>query len=227
VNGKNFYVDALFFIGMDKAASLDKIKQSILTDLDCPLKDSAKNLVFGKGNPNAKIMFIGEAPGEQEDLQGIPFVGAAGKRLDELLHSIGLTINDCYIANILKYHPPQNRDPAIEEIKRHTPYLIEQIKIIRPIVIATLGNFATKFILARFDVDSMKKVGGITYLHGKPTNLEVDGFSATVIPLYHPAAMLYKPALRDVLAKDFLIIKKVLSEHNVEAPTGEKQTTLI
>src|SRR3989344_3568304 len=126
---------------MTKETALNEIRKKILSDMTCPLKDAATNLVFGKGNPNAPILFIGEAPGEQEDKQGLPFVGAAGKQLDRLLHTIGLTLDDVYIANILKYRPPNNRNPTVDEIRRHTPYLIDQIKIINPRIIATLGNF--------------------------------------------------------------------------------------
>jgi uracil-DNA glycosylase len=189
---------------------LMSVRQQILDELQCPLKDAAHNLVFGKGNPNAEILFIGEAPGEQEDLKGIPFVGSAGRELDKLLHSIGLTLDLVYVANILKYRPPNNRNPTDDEIRRHTPYLIEQIKIIQPKVIATLGNFATKFVLAKFNPDGMKSIGGITFLHGKAVDLEVDGLHFTVIPLYHPAAILYKPTLRQELEKDFQTMKAYL-----------------
>lgn len=182
--------------------SLDEIRRHC-AHADLPLKDTATNLVFGKGNPDADILFIGEAPGEKEDLQGEPFVGAAGRELDKLLSSIGLTLKDVYIANILKYRPPGNRDPTEEEIRRHTPYLVEQIKAIKPKVICTLGNFATKFVLAGFTVEGMKRIPGISVLHGKPRNMTLEGYSFTVIPLYHPAAMLYKPPLRKVLEEDF------------------------
>ena len=178
--------------------------------MKCPLKDAAKNLVFGKGNPDASIMFIGEAPGAQEDELGVPFVGSAGKELDKLLRSIHLTLDDVYIANILKYRPPENRDPSIDEIYRHTPYLIEQIKAIKPKIICTLGNYSTKFVLASFNVPDMKKIDGITRLHGKVHHLNIDGMDFIVIPLYHPAAMLYNPNLRAVLTEDFLEMEKTL-----------------
>jgi len=191
---------------------LDNLQQKILDELDCPLKNDAHNLVFGKGNCNAKILFIGEAPGEKEDLQGIPFVGAAGKQLDKLLSSINLTIEDVYIANILKYRPPQNRDPTSDEIKSHTPYLVEQIKIIKPRIIATLGNYSTKFVLAGFNPDEMKKIEGISTLHGKHIEKEIDGFKFIVVPLYHPAAILYKPSLREDLEKDFIGMKEIIEK---------------
>lgn len=177
-----------------------------------PLKEDATNIVFGKGNPQAQVLFIGEAPGKQEDLQGKPFVGAAGRELDRFLHSIGLTLDDVYIANILKYRPPNNRDPNDEEIAAHTPYLVEQIKIIEPKVICTLGNYATKFVLAGFRHDGMKRISGISNLHGKPKSMSVDGFSFVAIPLYHPAAMLYRRQLADDMAKDFLVVKEHIGE---------------
>lgn len=198
---------------MGKAEELDQVKQRILTEMHCPLKDAATNLVFGKGNPNAEMMFIGEAPGEQEDLQGIPFVGSAGRELDKLLRSINLTLEEVYVANILKYRPPNNRDPNIEEIMHHTPYLIEQIKIIRPKIICTLGNYATKFVLAQFTVPHMKTVKGITVLHGKPQRLTIEGMEFLVIPLFHPAAMLYNPRLRTDLEHDFASMGELLKQH--------------
>ena len=193
-----------------KKEALEKVKNNILEGKSIPLADTATNLVFGKGNENADILFIGEAPGANEDLQGIPFVGAAGKELDRLLHMIGLSLEDVYIANILKYRPPNNRNPNVEEIRMHTPYLIEQIKIIKPRIICTLGNFATKFVLAHFDVDGMKKIGGITFLHGKAIEIKVDGMNFTVIPLYHPAATIYNRKLKPELEKDFMNIKNFL-----------------
>jgi DNA polymerase len=195
---------------MTRQEQLDSVRQRIIDEMKCPLKDAAKNLVFGKGNPDASIMFIGEAPGAQEDELGVPFVGSAGKELDKLLRSIHLTLDDVYIANILKYRPPENRDPSIDEIYRHTPYLIEQIKAIKPKIICTLGNYSTKFVLASFNVPDMKKIDGITRLHGKVHHLNIDGMDFIVIPLYHPAAMLYNPNLRAVLTEDFLEMEKTL-----------------
>ncbi|HYD02900.1 MAG TPA: uracil-DNA glycosylase [Alphaproteobacteria bacterium] len=214
---------------MDKIKELEKIKQDILDDMKCPLKDSAKNLVFGKGNPDASILFIGEAPGAKEDELGIPFVGAAGKELDKLLNSIGLTLDDVYIANILKYRPPENRDPNIEEITRHTPYLIRQIKVIKPAIICTLGNYSTKFVLASFDVSKMNSIAGITKLHGKANDLLIDGMNFKVIPLYHPAAMLYNPNLRSVLAEDFLTMGEILGlkvNKSIPSKPASKQDTM-
>jgi uracil-DNA glycosylase family 4 len=200
---------------MGKIEELENVKSKILNELKCPLKDTAKNLVFGKGNPDAKILFIGEAPGAKEDEQGIPFVGSAGKELDKLLRSISLTLDDVYIANILKYRPPENRDPTVEEIYRHTPYLIDQVKIIGPKIICTLGNYSTKFVLAHFNISDMNKIPGITGLHGRVHHINIDGMDFIVIPLYHPAAMLYNPNLREVLAEDFLKMGEIL---NLKSP---------
>ncbi len=183
---------------------------------DLPLKESATNLVFGKGNPNAEVMFIGEAPGEQEDLQGIPFVGRAGKELDRLLHKIGLGLDDVYICNILKYRPPKNRDPSTDEIMAHTPFLIEQLRIINPKVIITLGNYSTKFILARCSSKDMKSVKGISALHGIPQKVSYEGQDWVVVPFYHPAAMLYRPQLRPVLEEDILKVGNILGRKSMD-----------
>ena len=156
-------------------------------------------------------MFIGEAPGEREDAAGVPFVGSAGKQLDKLLGSIGLGIDDVYIANILKYRPPDNRNPNDEEIRAHTPYLVDQIKIIRPKVIVTLGNFATKFIMAGFDADKMSAIEGITKLHGKMSQIKLDSSVFLVMPIYHPAAMLYNPNLRTDIESDFILLGKIIN----------------
>jgi DNA polymerase len=212
---------------MSKTSELKKVESKILSKLRCPLKDAAKNLVFGKGNPDAKIMFIGEAPGAKEDELGMPFVGAAGKELDKLLRSIGLTLEEAYIANILKYRPPKNRNPTTEEIYRHTPYLIEQIKIIRPEIICTLGNYSTKFVLAQFDIPKMKNISGITQLHGRVNPITIDGMKFKVIPLYHPAAMLYNPKLRPILAQDFLEMGKILGLKKVEASNDTKKIVAV
>lgn len=195
-----------------KEIELDKIKQRILGELKCPLKDEAKNLVFGKGNPDAPILFIGEAPGAKEDELGLPFVGRAGKELDKLLNRIDLTIDDVYIANILKYRPPKNRDPKKEEILNHTPYLIEQIKIIQPKIIATLGNYSTKFILSQCNIDEMKKISGIAEIHGQKFNVKFNGFEFLVIPIYHPSAMMYNPKVRVEFENDFKIMAEIIGK---------------
>ena len=172
-----------------------------------PLKKTAKNLVFGAGSHDPKVFFIGEAPGAKEDEQGLPFVGAAGKELETLLNSISLTRDEVFITSILKYRPPGNRAPTFEEIKAHTPFLVDQIRILKPKVIVTLGNFATKFILAGMDIYKMSEIAGITQLHGKVQKIHFEGMNLTVIPVYHPAALLYNRKLKDDLGDDFQAIR--------------------
>jgi len=173
---------------------------------------NCKNIVVGKGNENADILFVGEAPGKNEDEQGIPFVGRAGKNLDEMLSKVGLSLNDVYIANILKCRPPENRDPLPEEIKKHTPWLLKQINDIKPKVICSLGNYATKFFLARGDVDAMSLQPGITSVHGKVREMDFMGLKIRLIPLFHPAAMIYKRDLLPLWEKDMEIVKKEISQ---------------
>ena len=192
---------------MNKEQLLNNLEEGT-RKLDLPLKDISTNLVFGKGSPTASIMFVGEAAGRNEDLQGFPFVGAAGKNLDKLLANVGLSLNDVYIANILKYRPPENRDPLPEEIKLHTPCLIKQIQIIQPKVICSLGNYATKFFLAKCNVDGMDKQPGITQVHGKVRMIEVDGIQIKLIPLFHPAAIIYNQKLLPLWKQDMEIVKK-------------------
>jgi uracil-DNA glycosylase family 4 len=167
------------------------------------------NIVVGKGNPSSKILFVGEAPGRKEDEQGIPFCGAAGKNLDKLLDRVGLTLDDIYVANILKCRPPENRDPLPEEIKAHTPWLLKQIKDMKPEVVCSLGNYATKFFMARGNVDEMKKQLGITQLHGQIQEIEMEGVKFKMIPLFHPAAIIYnRNKLTPLWEQDMEIVKK-------------------
>jgi len=171
-----------------------------------------KNIVIGKGNPNADILFVGEAPGRKEDEQGIPFVGAAGKNLDSLLEKVGLSLEDIYVANILKCRPPENRNPLPDEIKAHTPWLIKQIKDIKPKVICSLGNYATKFFFADGEVDNMKSQPGITSIHGKVKMIKFHGLEIKLIPLFHPAAIIYRRELIKDWEKDLEIVKKELTQ---------------
>jgi DNA polymerase len=171
------------------------------------LYKNCTNIVIGRGNENADILFVGEAPGKNEDLQGLPFVGRAGKNLDGFLNKVGLGIDEIYIANILKCRPPENRDPLPEEIRAHTPWLLEQIKEIKPKVICSLGNYATKFFLAEGDVDKMKLQPGITSVHGKVRFVNIMGIQVKLIPLFHPAAIIYKRDLMPLWEKDMEIVK--------------------
>jgi len=160
------------------------------------------SVVFGAGNADADLMFVGEAPGANEDLQGLPFVGAAGKLLEKLLGEIGLSRAEVFIANVLKCRPPGNRDPRPGEIENCTPYLIRQVELVQPRVICTLGNFATK--LLRGDP------AGITRVHGQPEVCTIGSHTTRLYPIYHPAAALYTPRTMDTLREDFLALPGVL-----------------
>lgn len=188
--------------------NLDKAEELVR---ETEIFKNCTNIVVGRGNLNSEIMFIGEAPGKNEDLQGMPFVGAAGKKLDSLLNRVGLGIDDIYIANILKCRPPGNRNPSKEEIIKHTPWLIRQIKEIRPKVICTLGNYATKFFLASGNAEEMAKQPGITNVHGMVKSIEFDGLRIKIIPLFHPAATIYNQSLIPKWEKDMEIIKGEIS----------------
>jgi len=169
---------------------------------------NCKNIVVGKGNLNSKILFIGEAPGRNEDEQGLPFVGAAGKNLDKLLATVGLSLDNIYVANILKCRPPENRNPLPEEIRMHTPWLIKQIREMKPIVVCSLGNYSTKFFLANGFVEKMKEQLGITSLHGKVREMDFMGLKIKLIPLFHPAAIIYNQKLKPLWEEDMEIVKK-------------------
>lgn len=170
------------------------------------------NVVVGKGNLHAQILFVGEAPGANEDLQGLPFVGAAGKNLDALLAKVGLSLQDIYITNILKCRPPQNRDPTPDEIRAHTPWLVEQIREMKPAVVCSLGNYATKFFLARGDVEAMDDHEGITKVHGKVQVIDFDGLTIQLIPLFHPAAIIYNRALIPLWERDMDVVKAAIGQ---------------
>jgi uracil-DNA glycosylase len=161
----------------------------------CPLHATRTQTVFGSGNADADLMFVGEAPGFHEDQQGKPFVGAAGKLLDTLLGEIGLSRDDVFIANVLKSRPPGNRDPQLEEIEACKPYLWRQIELIEPLVICTLGNFSTKLLTRRQE--------GITRVHGKPQDHVISGLPIRIYPIYHPAAGLRSTAMLETLRQDF------------------------
>ncbi len=169
----------------------------------CRLAQGRTQVVFGVGNPRADLLFVGEAPGFHEDQQGYPFVGQAGKLLDNLLAGIGLSRNDVYIANTLMCRPPGNRDPMQDEIEACEPYLFRKIALIEPRMIATLGNFATKLLSG--------KQHGITRVHGQAQPAQVGGLAVTLYPLYHPAAALYTPAMLRTLEEDFARIPALLA----------------
>ncbi len=169
----------------------------------CPLHQTRTTVVFGSGNADAELMFIGEAPGANEDRQGLPFVGQAGKLLDKLLGEIGITRQDVFIANTIKCRPPDNRDPHPNEIEACNDYLRRQIELIEPSVICTLGNFSTK--LLRGDGT------GITRLHGREETRVFGARAVRLYPLYHPAAALYTPSTLEALRADFHRIPELLA----------------
>jgi uracil-DNA glycosylase family 4 len=168
----------------------------------CRLAEGRTQVVFGSGDPNADLMFVGEAPGFHEDRLGVPFVGQAGKLLDQLLAGIGLTREDVFVANVLKCRPPGNRDPQPDEIEACEGHLFRQIALIRPQVVATLGNFATKLLSGR--------PLGITRVHGREQETTLGGRRVLLYPIYHPAAALYTPAMLKVLESDFARIPELL-----------------
>lgn len=193
---------------------LDELRVQVESCRRCPLCDGRTQTVFGVGNPHARVMFIGEAPGKNEDLQGEPFVGAAGHYLNELLGCAGLRREDVFIANVLKCRPPGNRDPRPEEIQTCTPFLREQTRTIDPEVLVTLGKFSTQFVL--------KTQVGITRLHGRVQRAG----KFLVFPIFHPAAALYDGAKREALENDFVTLGELLhqlDEHKAKAAKEAEQ----
>ena len=188
-----------------REVSLEEIRACVGDCQLCPLGQTRTNLVFGVGNPHARVMFVGEGPGRNEDLRGEPFVGAAGQKLNSLLAEAGLRREDIYIANVVKCRPPGNRNPKPEEIEACAPFLREQIRSIWPDVIVCLGNFATQFIL--------KTELGVTKLRGR---FHQTGHF-TVMPTFHPAATIYHPDWLEDLRADMQMLGAWLAEH----PAGE------
>ena len=174
----------------------------------CRLAQGRTQVVFGAGNPSADLMFVGEAPGFHEDKQGVPFVGQAGKLLEGLLAGVELRREDVYIANVLKCRPPGNRDPQPDEIEACEAHLFRQVELVRPIVVATLGNFATKLLSG--------KPLGITRVHGYEQETTLGGRSVLLYPLYHPAAALYTPRMLQVLEQDFARLPELLGRPPAE-----------
>jgi DNA polymerase len=190
---------------MTKQEKLNNLKNRITSDNPCPdLRETANNMVFGSGNLDSKVVFVGEAPGAKEDASGEPFVGASGKFLDEMLKMNNISRNEIYITNIVKYRPPNNRDPLESEKAAFWPYLLEQIRIIKPKVIATLGRHSGLAFNKRLRIGAD---------HGKPQELELyedDSGKVVFLPLYHPAAAIYNRNLRETLIQDFAILKELI-----------------
>lgn len=185
-------------------AQLDALAKEIINNDICPdLKVQATQLVMGDGNPDADIVFIGEAPGKNEDIQGKPFVGAAGKFLNEMLAQAGMDRSDVYITNIVKYRPPNNRDPLPEEKAAFVPYLLKQLQIINPKVVITLGRHSMEYFLPGY------KIGQI---HGQPKRIAFGDHKIVIMPLFHPAAALYNGGMRQTLIDDFLKVPEVIKQ---------------
>jgi len=184
----------------------------------CRLSEGRTQVVFGSGEPNADLMFVGEAPGFHEDQQGVPFVGQAGKLLERLLGGIGLTRGDVWICNVLKCRPPGNRDPQPDEIDACEGYLFRQIESIKPVIVATLGNFATKLLSG--------KPHGITRVHGHEQEAVLGNRNVLLYPLYHPAAALYTPAMLTVLESDFARIPELIARAG-DAPNLPEPPALV
>lgn len=188
---------------------IKKIMFSIESCRKCSLWKTRKKPVFGEGSMDTDILFVGEAPGYNEDLQGRPFVGKAGKILDELLESIGLHRSDIYIANILKCRPPGNRNPLKTEIDACTEHLNKQIDLIQPKIIVPLGNFACSYIFEKFGL----KYDKISNVHGKIFQINTIFGNVKIIPMYHPAVATYNPNTKNTLVADFKIIKKAIERN--------------
>jgi uracil-DNA glycosylase len=188
----------------ERREALVELYQEARACARCALHKGRTKVVFGAGNADADLMFVGEAPGQQEDLEGLPFVGRAGKLLDQLLGEVGLERSDVFITNVLKSRPPGNRDPQPEEIDACKPYLHKQVELIEPRVICTLGNFATKLLT--------RSQRGITGVHGRPQVHELGGRAVRVFPLYHPAAALRSTKTLEELREDFRRLPELLEE---------------
>lgn len=193
----------------EKSKQLKEVRDKVLNLESLPLYKYRKQHdyfpVLGEGNHDAEIMFIGEAPGKNEAQTGRPFCGAAGNMLDKLLTHVELDRDDVYITNVLKDRPPDNRDPKKEEIEAYLPFLLQQITIIEPDVIATLGRFGMEFIEEEYGVD----VGGsISQVRGKEFSIDHNGRAITFIPLFHPAVALYDGSQRETLKEDFEVLNK-------------------
>jgi len=193
---------------MSKRELMDELIAEIRVCRKCRLWSSAKNPVPGEGSLDASLMFIGEAPGYWEDIEGRPFVGTAGKLLDRLLTSVSLRRNEFFIGNIVKHRPPANRDPRMDEIESCGPYLDRQIQIIRPKIIVTLGRYSAKYVLSKANVNFT----GIIEMRGRTYEKVILNITVNIIPTLHPAAALYNPKFKSLLEKDFQRIKTLLDD---------------
>lgn len=191
---------------MSKFDKMKKIKEEVVSCAKCPLHKGRNLPVIGEGSHEAKIMFVGEGPGANEDKTGRPFCGRAGDVLDELLASVGIARQDVYITNIVKCRPPGNRDPKEEEIEACTPYLERQIKIIKPEVLCPLGRHAAAFLMEKYGIGG--KMTGISKVRGQKFKVSSLFGNIMIVPLYHPAVATYRATLMPELKKDFKVLEK-------------------
>ncbi len=191
---------------MDKIVKLQQLKEKMIKDETLPLRKTATNLVFGEGNPEAEIYFLGEAPGFYEDQQGRPFVGAAGKLLNQALDTINLKRNQVYISNVVRFRPPNNRDPLPEEINAFSAYVDSEIEIINPKLIVTLGRFS----MGKFLPNEK-----ISQIHGKPRRVQYKNKDILIIPMFHPAAALRSEEIMEKFKEDFKRIPDILNKEKV------------
>jgi len=203
-------VDAVVAANESLVSELAALNSAVSTCRSCRLAETRTQAVFGSGDPDAELMFVGEAPGFHEDQQGLPFVGAAGKLLERLLGEIGLTRDEVFIGNVLKCRPPGNRDPLADEIEACQVHLFRQIELIQPRVVATLGNFATKLLSG--------DPTGITRVHGRERDVRLGQTRVLLYPIYHPAAALYTQAMLRVLEEDFRRLPELLGRQ--QAPVN-------
>jgi uracil-DNA glycosylase family 4 len=195
---------------------LDRVAAEVVVCTKCDLWKHRKKAVPGVGNAESRVLFVGEAPGQSEDLQGEPFVGAAGKFLDTLLSQIGFSRADVFITNVVKCRPPRNRDPSPREVETCTPYLNRQIGIIRPRFIVTLGNHSTAYILSKAALPFFN----ITKTRGRVYETSILGMKLAVFPTFHPAAGLYSVRYKEQLEEDFQLIKDELLKRGVVSPSS-------
>ncbi len=195
----NRYKQEIFEVSKDKAKNLESLKNSIKNLKSCDLKKNARNIVFSDGNPKSKIMFIGEAPGANEDQEGLPFVGRAGQLLDKMLSAINLDRKKVYISNIINYRPPDNRRPTDEEIKRYLPFITKHIEIIRPKILVLLGSTAMNALIGSEIV--------ISKMRGKWIEKKFGNFKTSVIVTFHPAFLMRQPAQKKLSWIDLKMIR--------------------
>ena len=207
-NAINRYDKTLNETNSDKISNLDTLKKSILNLKNCNLKKKAKNLVFSDGNPSSKVMIVGEGPGANEDIEGLPFVGRAGQLLDKMLQAINLDRTKVYITNVVNYRPPENRKPTEEEILRYLPFLVKHIEIIKPKILVLLGSTALNSILGSEKVIS--KARGIW------VTKQIGSWKTNVIASFHPAYLMRQPDQKKYSWIDLKMIKKKLEELNIK-----------